>query len=119
MASTDGTTSGVQRTAVKTRRIAPGVYRTLDGSHETARNDEGRWLLFTVKGGQRGEQIGDEYKTSDLALTALVDVLEADLTTLNTAPAKPTRNAEAKGATGRNESTAKPKGRQRKAAATA
>lgn len=104
------------RTAVKTRRIAPGVYSTLDGSHRTQRNDEGKWVLHTRDGRQVGEQ--DGYRTSDEALTALVDVLEADLTTLNTPPAKPQRNAETKPAAGRNEPTAKPK-RQRKQPATA
>ena len=104
------------RTAVKTRRIAQGVYLTLDGSHRIQRNDEGKWVLHTCDDRQVGEQ--DGYRTSDEALTALVDVLEADLTTLNTAPAKPQRKTETKPAAGRNELTAKPK-RQRKAAATA
>jgi hypothetical protein len=116
MASTDGKTSGAQRTAVKTRRIAPGVYSTLDGSYRTQRSEEGHWVLHNRDGSQVGE--ADGYRTSDEALTALVDVLEADLTSLNTAPAKPKANAESKGATGRNEPTATPKGR-RKAAATA
>jgi hypothetical protein len=104
------------RTAVKTRRIAPGVYSTLDGSYRTQRNDEGKWVLHRSDGTPVGEE--DGYRTSDEALTALVDVLEVDLTSLNTAPAKPTANAESKGATGRNEPTAKPKSR-RKVAATA
>ena len=106
------------RTAVKTRRISPGVYGTLDGSYRTQRTSEGRWTLHDSDGTQVGEQ--DGYRTSDEALTFLVDVLEADLTSLNTPPAKPTRNQETKPATGRNEPT-KPdrKPRQRKVAATA
>ena len=60
------------RTAVKTRRIAPGVYGTLDGSYRTQRNDKGRWVLHSSDGSQVGEQ--DGYRTSDEALTALVDV---------------------------------------------
>jgi hypothetical protein len=115
MASKDSTTSGVQRTAVKTRRNASGVYGTLDGSYRTSRTEEGRWMLHDSTGKRVGEE--DGYRTSDAALTALVDVLEADLQRLNTAPAKPARNAEVKGASGRNE-PAKPKSR-RKVAATA
>jgi hypothetical protein len=75
------------RTAVKTRRISPGVYGTLDGSYRTQRNDKGRWLLYDSDGKRVGEE--DGYRTSDEALTALTDVLEADLLTLNTPPAKP------------------------------
>jgi len=118
MASTDSKTSGALRTAVKTRRIAPGMYSTLDGSYRTSRNDEGRWVLHSSDGSQVGEQ--DGYRTSDAALTALTDVLEHDLQALNTPPAKPQRNPESKGATGRNEPT-KPerKPRQRKQPATA
>jgi hypothetical protein len=87
MASTDSTTSGVQRTAVKTRRILLGVYSTLDGSYRTSRNEEGRWMLHDSTDKQVGEP--DGYRTSDQALSALVDDLEADLLTLNTPPAKP------------------------------
>jgi hypothetical protein len=116
MASTDSTTSGAKRTAVKTRRIAPGVYSTLDGSYSTQRNEEGRWVLHNRDGSQVGE--ADGYRTSDEALTALVDVLEADLTTLNTAPPKPTRNAVKGDAQGRNEpAERKPRGRKQPATA--
>jgi hypothetical protein len=87
-------------------------------SHETAQNTEGKWQLFTVNGGQRGERIGDEYRTSDQALSALVDDLDRDLLFLNSPPPKPQRNKEKGAATGRNQPT-EPKRRQRKAAATA
>jgi hypothetical protein len=63
------------------------VYGTLDGSYRTQRTSEGRWLLHNSDGTQVGEQ--DGYRTSDAALTALTDVLEADLLTLNSPPAKP------------------------------
>jgi hypothetical protein len=103
------------RTAVKTRRITPGVYGTLDGSYRTQRNDKGRWLLHDNDGIQVGEQEG--YRTSDEALTALVDDLDHDLLTLNTPPVQ---NVGTKPATGRNEPTKpEPKRRQRKAAVTA
>jgi hypothetical protein len=116
MASTDSTTSGAKRTAVKTQRISPGVYGTLDGSYRTSRNEQGRWVLHNRDGSQVGE--ADGYRTSDEALTALVDVLEADLTTLNTAPPKPQRNAAKGDAQGRNEpaqAERKPRGRKQPA----
>jgi hypothetical protein len=96
------------RTTVKTRRIAPGVYGTLDGSYRTQRNDKGRWLLHDSDGTQVGEQ--DGYRTSDEALTALVDDLDRDLLTLNTPPL---RNVETKPATGRNQPTEQPKRKPR------
>jgi hypothetical protein len=83
----------------------------LDGSYRTQRNDEGRWTLHERTGKQVGEP--DGYRTSDEALTALVDVIDADLTTLNTPPAKPVRNAAKGDAQGRNEPTEQPKRKPR------
>jgi hypothetical protein len=75
----------VDRTSVKTRRISPGVYATLNGEFQTARDGK-VWKLH-----RGGELVGkpDGYRTSDEALTAIVAEGLAELEALNTPPAKP------------------------------
>jgi hypothetical protein len=75
------------RTSVKTRRIASGVYATLNGEFQTARDGKVWKLRRSADGEPVGKQEG--YRTSDEALSAIVTEGLAELAALNTAPAKP------------------------------
>lgn len=87
-----------KRTTVKTRRVQPGTYATLDGSHRVIRQEDGKWTLL------RGTQeLKGGFKTSDEALSAIVEEFGGQLDTLNTAPEKPKANAAKGDAQGSNE----------------
>jgi hypothetical protein len=73
-----------ERTAVKTRRIAPGHYASLNGQVRVQRQEDGTWTLFHLE-----EVVQGGFKTSDEGLTAAVQAHGHKLDELNTRPAKP------------------------------
>jgi hypothetical protein len=77
-------TKPAERTAVKTRRIAPGHYASLNGQVRVQRQEDGTWTLFHLE-----EVIEGGFKTSDEGLTAAVQAHGHKLDELNTRPPKP------------------------------
>jgi hypothetical protein len=84
----------MERTSVKTRRIGPGQYASLNGQVRVTRGEDRMWTLFHLE-----EELKGGYKTSDAALTAAVQEHGFVLAELNTPPAKPKRERAAATAT--------------------
>jgi hypothetical protein len=74
-------TKPAERTAVKTRRIAPGHYASLNGQVRVQRQEDGTWTLFHLE-----EVVQGGFKTSDEGLTAAVQAHGFKLEELNTRP---------------------------------
>jgi hypothetical protein len=76
------------RTSVKTQRVELGVYRTLDGKFEVARQEDSKWTLFDLRDGRKALQEG--VKTSDAALDRIaVHVPDYQAPTERPKPQKP------------------------------
>jgi hypothetical protein len=84
-----------ERTKVKARNPEKGVYRTLDGSHEIRQADKpGQWSVFRLLDGG-AQQVAANVKGYDRALDRILEEPGVTLETLNTPPAKPTKQEQA------------------------
>jgi hypothetical protein len=89
-------TKPAERTAVKTRRIAPGQYTSLDGQVLASRNEDGKGWTLAKRDGEEWTALKRDYRTSDEALTAAVTDHGFQLEALNTPPKKAAKPAPTK-----------------------
>jgi hypothetical protein len=60
-----------ERTSLKTRRVEPGKYRTVDGRWQVERDGK-EWVLYSLTEGQEPRELG-RFRTSDAALISVLE----------------------------------------------
>lgn len=81
------------RTSLKTKRIAPGKYRTVDGRWQVERQDK-EWALYALVEGQEPQLIG-MFRTSDGALIS-IETESPGTQSVQEAPTTPATEAKPK-----------------------